>query len=142
MAFPKLLENLYLTANGEGLLEENVSKLLAIYHDHPEFTNKEQLRTSLCFTVPIEASISERSTLGSLIISGGLYVVGHFNILVKEFSGAWDYMYGEWLLYSGYEPRASFPFEVYLNDSSIDPEQKLLVDIYLPIQPLQFSSHK
>lgn len=43
-------------------------------------------------------------------------------------------MFGEWLPSSGQEPRDTSPFEVYVNDTT--PDNKQLVDIYLPVEPL------
>ncbi|HHQ0150449.1 TPA: GyrI-like domain-containing protein, partial [Listeria innocua] len=54
----------------------------------------------------------------------------------KEYPDAWDFVYGKWLPSSGYLPANSFPFEVYLNNPLEDPLQKHIVDIYIPIEPI------
>ena len=41
---------------------------------------------------------------------GGLYAVGHFEITQEQFEDAWDYMYQQWLMTSGYVPRNDCPF--------------------------------
>lgn len=134
--FPKLLERLLKYADKQKLIETGRTKFLAIYHDNPEFTMANKLRTSLCMTIPDNVLVEKNGDIGSMIIPSGKYVVGHFNIFQNEYSDAWDFMYGEWLTNSSFKPRDSFPFEVYLNDSNTDPEHKNLVDIYLPIEPL------
>ncbi|PJI08082.1 MULTISPECIES: AraC family transcriptional regulator [Clostridium] len=134
--FSKLLEKLYKYAAKQKLIEAGRTKFLAIYHDNPEFTEADKLRTSICIIIPDDVLVEENSDVGSMILSSGKYVVGHFNIFQDEFSDAWDFMYGEWLTNSGFKPRDSFPFEVYLNDPNTNPEHKILVDIYLPIEPL------
>ncbi len=74
--------------------------------------------------------------IGSMIIASGEYAVGHFEIFGSEFAAAWGYMYGEWLPNSGYQPRDTFPFELYVNDPRTHPQGKYLLDIYIPIEPL------
>jgi AraC family transcriptional regulator len=136
VAFSKLLEKLSDYANEKDLSLLGESKLLSIYHDHPEFTNEHQLRSSLCMTIPENVVIDDTSDIGNMVIPSGKYLVGHFEIFRHEYSEAWDFMYGEWLSNSGYQPRDSFPFEVYLNDPNTHPQNKHLVDIYLPIESL------
>ena len=87
-------------------------------------------------TIPNSVVIKENSDVCSMMIPSGKYVVGHFEIFQNQYSEAWDFMYGKWLSNSGYKPKDSFPFEVYLNDSNTHPQNKHLVDIYLPIEPL------
>ncbi|MCD2346806.1 AraC family transcriptional regulator [Clostridium guangxiense] len=134
--FSKLLEKLYKYADKQNLIEAGRTKFLAIYHDNPEFTEADKLTTSLCIIIPDNVLVAENSGIGSMIIPSGKYVVGHFNIFENEFSDAWDFMYSEWLTNSGFKPHDSFPFEVYLNDPNTNSEHKILVDIYLPIEPL------
>ncbi len=134
-AMPAMMEKLYGYAVSHNLLEPGKTKILSVYHDNPGLTNENQLRTSLCMSVPVEAVIGENSDIGSMNISGK-FAVGHFELFRSEFDDAWGYMYGEWLPDSGYQPRDAFPFEVYLSEPGMSPQHKQLVDIYLPIEPL------
>lgn len=132
----ELLKKLLKYANEQNFSLSEEMKLLTVYHDNPEFTEAHQLRTSLCITIPDDAIVEETSDIGSMAIPSGKYVVGHFEIFQNQYSEAWDFMYGEWLTNSGYKPRDSSPFEVYLNDPKTHSQNKHLVDIYLPIEPL------
>lgn len=134
--YPALIKTLFSHAEEQRLLVEGQNQVLAIYHDNPEFTDESQFRTSICLTVPEEKSVSEDEVLGRLWLEGGLYAVGHFQILQEQYSDAWDYMYREWLSGSGYIPRNSYPFEVYCNNPSADGQQLHCVDIYVPIKPI------
>lgn len=136
ITFSDMVEKLLKYANEQNLIEFEKTKFLTIYHDNPEFTKEEQLRTSLCMTIPDRIIIEENSDIGTMIIPSGKYVVGHFEIFQSQYSEAWDFMYGEWLSNSGYKPSEAFAFEVYLNDPNTHPENKHLVDIYLPIEYL------
>ncbi|OBZ55731.1 AraC family transcriptional regulator, partial [Bacillus cereus] len=134
IAFPKMIEKLFHYAAKQNYHVFDDIKVLTIYHDHHEFTEDYHLRTSLCITIP-EASAIETNDIGIMVIPSGKYVVGHFEIFQNEYKGAWDFLYGEWLPNSGYKPRDSYPFEVYRNDPKQHPENKHIVDIYVPIEP-------
>lgn len=99
-----LMQRLFLGAKRQNLLVKGENPILAIYHDNPEFGEKEQFRTSLCLTVPEHLKAKEDRLLGVMQLEGGKYVVGRFEIQPEQFSDAWDYMYREWLMTSGYVP--------------------------------------
>ncbi|MCM1988859.1 AraC family transcriptional regulator [Oceanirhabdus seepicola] len=136
ITFSEVLEKLFKYAKDQNLTIFEKTKVLTVYHDNPEFAKEDQLRTSLCMTIADNVVVEENSDIGSMMIPSGKYAVGHFDIFQKEYSGAWDFMYSEWLSNSGYQPRDSFAFEVYNNDPNTHPQNKHLVDIYLPIEPL------
>ncbi|OFD41336.1 AraC family transcriptional regulator [Bacillus mycoides] len=132
--FPKMIEKLFHYASEQNYHVFEDTKVLTIYHDHHEFTEDYHLRTSLCITIPDEASVGT-SDIGIMAIPSGTYAIGHFEIFQDEYKGAWNFLYGEWLPKSGYKPRDSYPFEVYKNDPRQHPEHKHIVDIYVPIEP-------
>ncbi|HHY0837472.1 TPA: AraC family transcriptional regulator [Bacillus thuringiensis] len=134
IAFPKMIEKLFHYAAEENYYVFEDTKVLTIYHDHHEFTEGNHLRTSLCITIPNESAV-ETSDIGIMVIPSGKYAVGHFEIFQDEYKGAWDFLYGEWLPNSGCKPRDSYPFEMYKNDPRQHPENKHIVDIYVPIEP-------
>lgn len=131
-----LLEKLYGFADRQNLFIPAESRFLSIFHDNHEITGENRLRTSLCMTIPDNAALAETDEIGCMVIPAGDYAVGHFEIFQSEFSAAWNYMYDEWLSNSSLQPRASFPFEMYLNNPHEHPEGKHLVKIYLPVEPL------
>ncbi len=134
-AMPAMMGKLFNFAMSQNLLGSGKTKILTIYHDNPEMTDERKLRTSLCMSIPNDALLKESDDIGSMSITGK-YAVGHFEIYQNEYGAAWDYMYGEWLLNSGYTPRDAVPFEVYVSDPNVNPGGKQLVDIYLPIEHL------
>jgi len=133
-----LVQTLFVQAKTQHLLVEGQNWVLAIYHDNPEFGEESQFRTSLCLTVPEDIPVQEDGVLGRMKLEGGLYAVGHFQIQQEQFSDAWNYMYQEWLMGSGYIPRNSYPFEVYHNNPDDDESHIIEVDIYVPIEPIHF----
>lgn len=133
-----LMQTLFDYAKNQHFLVEGQNWILAIYHDNPEFGDESQFRTSLCLTVPKDIPVKEDGVLGRMKLEGGLYAVGHFNIKQEQFSDAWNYMYHEWLMGSGYVPRDSYPFEVYLNNPNDNDSHIIKVDIYVPIESIHF----
>ena len=132
--FPKMMERLFQWAMARNLLDNN-SKPFAIYHDNPEFTEPNKLKTSICLVVKEEAKIN--NDIGKIVIPSGKYAIGHFEIVKpSDHTEAWNYIYGQWLPNSGFQPAEGYVFEMYMNDPNTHPEKKHFIDIYLPIKPL------
>jgi AraC family transcriptional regulator len=136
--FANLIQTLFVHANNQHLLVGGQNWVLAIYHNNPEFGEESQFRTSLCLTVPEDIGIHEDGVIGMMKLEGGLYAVGHFQIQQEQYSDAWNYMYQEWIMGSGYVPRNSYPFEVYRNNPNANENHIHEVDIYVPIEPILF----
>ncbi len=136
-AYAKLLHDLFKYAQKQNLLREGRNQLLAMYHDNPEFGKEEHFRTSLCLTIPDGCNAYEDGKLGVMKLEGGLYAIGHYEILKEQFEDAWDHMYQKWLMTSGYVPRNACPFEVYLNNPEEEKSHLIKVDIYVPIEPMK-----
>lgn len=136
--FPNLIRTLFGAVEKQQLLSVESNQVLAMYHDNPEFGLNEQFRTSLCLKITENMTAKEDGIVGVMKLEGGLYAVGHFEIMQDTFEDAWDFMYQEWLTGSGYVPRDAIPFEVYLNDPNEDKNHLIKVDIYVPIEPISF----
>ncbi|MBE5961284.1 MAG: AraC family transcriptional regulator [Lachnospiraceae bacterium] len=136
--YADMVQTLFEGAKKQNLLVKGQNWVLAIYHDNPEFGTESQFRTSLCLTVPDGIEVLEDGILGRMTLAGGLYAVGHFKIRQDEYSGAWDFMYQEWISKSGYVPRNADPFEVYRSIPQEGENAVHEVDIYVPIEPIRF----
>ena len=134
--FAKWMQELFRLAHKQGLIRQGENQFLVMYHDNPEFGDEKHFRTSLCITVPVGCSAKEEGKLGVTKLTGGLYAVGHYEIKPGQFEDAWDHMYRNWLMMSGYVPRNACPYEVYLNNPKEDKEGLIKVDIYVPIEPI------
>lgn len=118
------------------LFDQNVSLPLTIYHNHPDLISESTQRTSNCIIIKQNIQHVDSDEIGIMEIPSGLYGVIHFEISQNEYPNAWDFVYREWLPTSGYLPRNSFPFEVYLNNPLESPLNMHIVDIYIPIEPI------
>jgi AraC family transcriptional regulator len=124
---------LYRWAGPRGLIGEQTLHL-ATYHDDPDVTPIDKLRSSACISVPGDTTVD--GEIGLMTIPGGTFAVGHFEIAVEQFGDAWNALMGEWLPSSGYQPDDRMCYEVYLNDREKHPEKKFIVDICEPVKPL------
>ncbi|HEX3030386.1 MAG TPA: GyrI-like domain-containing protein [Clostridia bacterium] len=130
----KIIFRLFRWAEIRGFIQFQETKILSLYHDSPDITEDTKLRTSICITVPSHAETD--GDIGKMIIPGGNYVIGHFMLNADEFKPAWDFLWGEWLPESGYQPDERPCFEVYMNNPDEHLEHKSIVDIYIPVKPL------
>lgn len=132
--FHDMIGKLITYSSARGLVNGEI-KLIAIYHDNHEITEEDKLRTSLCIEVPKDTKVD--GEFGIMDLPAGKYAIGHFVLYNGEqHSNAWKYLYGEWLPDSGYQPDDGPSFEIYLNDPNTDPDNKHIIDIYLPVKPL------
>ena len=130
--FDRMFGKLFKWAGARDLINDKV-KVLTIYHNDPSITKDEKLRISVCMTAPIDIEVS--GEIGKMMVSGGKYAVGHYEVAVNEYPAAWDHLC-EWLIDSGYQPDDKPCFELYTNDPEQHPEKKCRVDIYMPVRPL------
>lgn len=128
----KMIKTLFAFATTHNLIIEDVTKVLTIYHDNPYITNSDNLRTSVAMSIPKDIVIEENGDVSSMILSGK-FAVGHFEISLKEYEEAWQYMYNN-VLIDNVEPRDAAPFELYVNEPPKNFKDKSFTDIYIPIQ--------
>jgi len=110
------------------------TKLLAVYHDNPDITEADRLRSSVCVTIPEGTAVG--GEIGKMTIPGGLFAVARFEIDKSEFGDAWQALMGGWFPESGYQPDDRMCYEVYLNDPREHPQGKFIIDICEPVKPL------
>ncbi|MCD7898542.1 MAG: AraC family transcriptional regulator [Bacteroides sp.] len=116
-----------------GLFNPGVSKTATVTHDDPSVTEIEKVRQSACIIV--DEDVKVEGEIGKLIIPGGKYAVGHFELAHHEFEKAWNTMCN-WFTRSGYQQGDGCTYELYHNDYTTHPEGKHIVDICIPVKPL------
>jgi len=127
-------ERLMRWAGPRGLLRSPEISVLAIYHDSPDVTPVDQLRSDACVAVPVGTPVD--GEVGTMTIPGGKFAVAHVEIDPSQYGEAWDRLMGDWLPRSGYQPDDRLCYELYLNNPDDHPEKKHIVDICEPIRPL------
>ncbi|MDH4197044.1 MAG: AraC family transcriptional regulator, partial [Candidatus Aminicenantes bacterium] len=74
----RAFERLFRWAGPRGLVRFPQTKALAVYHDNPEITEADKLRSSACLTVP--AGTKGEGEIGTMTIPGGLFAVARTEI--------------------------------------------------------------
>ncbi len=132
--FEGLFNKLFTWAGPRGLIQPPKTKILSVYHDSPEITDEDKLRTSICITVP--KGTPTEGEVGSMDIPGGKYAFAHFEIDADGYQEAWDSVFRVWLPDSGYQPDDRPSFELCHNNPKEHPEGKHIIDICVPVKPM------
>lgn len=128
-----MFEKLFKYATKHNLIVPNKTKVMTLYHDNPFITTEKNLRTSVAMTIPDHTEIIEEDEISTTKISGK-FGVGHFELSLKEYGEAWQYMYQEWLFKGKATPRDAVPFELYVTEPPKNFKGKSFTDIYIPIE--------
>jgi AraC family transcriptional regulator len=128
--FGRLFGRLGQWAGPRGLIGKD-TRWLAMFHDDPEVTPPEKLRVSACLSVP--AGTPGERDVNVMELPAGKCAVARFSIQGKEWSAAWNWLMGEWLPASGYQPDDRPCYEVYLSQPG---EPVMIADIVQPVKAL------
>jgi AraC family transcriptional regulator len=128
--YHKLRNKLFSWAGARGLMGGKDFKYLILYHDDPNVALSDKLRMSLCITIPPETNVD--GEIGKMEIEAAKYAIARFELTVLDFQKAWDWIYGQWLPNSGYQPDAKPYFETYPEEPKGD---KFIVDFCIPVIP-------
>lgn len=133
--YQKLYQNhrnkLFSWAGARGLLGGKDFKYLVLYHDNPNVALSDNLRMSLCITVPPDTKVD--GEIGKMEIETAKYIICRFKITEHEFQKAWDWIYGQWFPNSGYLPDDKPYFETYPEEPK---DGKFIVDFCIPVKPI------
>ena len=124
-------ENLTRWAVPKGLMESPEAKMGRLFYDSFKVTAPDKVRMSVFLTVsePFEAT----GAISGLTIDGGKCIVGSFEIESHEFEKSWTSLF-VWMNENGYKKASKNPFEIYNNDYREHPENKFIVDLYIPVE--------
>ena len=115
-----------------GLLRDpSQTMMLAIYHDDPECTPLEKLRSDAGLTVPDGTPLPDG--LEEQRIAGGRYASTVHEGPYARLGDTWARFMGEWLPASGRRLGAGPSYEVYQNTPENVPEEELRTELYVPL---------
>lgn len=133
--FENLFNRLMRWAGPRNLLRFPETKVMSVYHDNPEITDENKLRTSVCITVPEDTPVE--GDIGKMTVPGGKFAAARFELSGGDaYQDAWDFVYGSWLPESGFQPDDRLCYEMYQNSPKEHPEGIHIVDICVPVKPL------
>ena len=113
------------------LVREPDAAMIALYHDDPEATPADQLRSDAGIGVTSDARLPRE--LAEQRLPAGRYAktvhVGEY----EKLADIWARFLGEWLPESGERLGSGPSYERYVNDPRKTPKDKLVTEIYVPI---------
>lgn len=124
-------EKLIKWANSKDLMKDPEAKIGRVFYDSVKVTAPEKVRMSIFLTTnkPFKAE----GEINKLTINKGRCIVGRFEITPVEFEKSWTSLF-IWMNENGYKKSVENPFEIYHNDYRNHPENKFIVDLYIPIE--------
>lgn len=122
---------LFAWAGARGLIGGNDFKYLVLYHDNPKVALSDNLRMSLCITVPPQTKVG--GEIGKMALAAATYAICRFELKAPDFPKAWEWVYGHWLPNSGYQPDDKPYFETYPEEPK---GETYLVDFCIPVIPV------
>ena len=118
-------------AGEKGMLHDSNLRTVTIYHDNPRITEASKVRWSACFIT--DKDIIPTGEIRSITIQQGKYATGHFKIEPMLIPKAWEDMC-IWVKENRYEFNDRDYFELYSNAFQLCDEQKMAVELYIPIK--------
>ncbi|PCC74169.1 AraC family transcriptional regulator [Nannocystis exedens] len=118
-------------AGPAGLFASPAAAMVAIYYDEPEVTPPEQLRSDAGLVVP--EGVPLPAGLGEQRLPAGRYARTTHIGPYTELGDAWSRLMGGWLPRSGQRVGEGHSYEVYRNDPTNTPPERLHTELYLPL---------
>jgi len=118
------------TAGPAGLIGPE-STMIAIYHDDPETTPEEDLKSDAAVTIPAGKALPKGLT--EFRIPAGRYARATHVGPYEGLGDAWARFMGEWLPASGQRFGDGVSYEVYRNNPSNTAPDDLITDMYIPL---------
>jgi AraC family transcriptional regulator len=118
-------------AGPAGLFAGPDAAMIALYHDDPESTPADQLRSDAGVRVTSDAALPK--DLVEQRLPAGRYAKTVHVGAYDKLGDTWARFLGEWLPESGERLGSGPSYEQYVNDPRQTPKEKLLTEIYVPI---------
>ena len=124
-------ERLGALAGPAGLFERPETQLIAIYHDDPQTTAAEALRSDAGLVVAEDARLP--AGVVEQRLGGGRYACTLHVGSYKTLGDTWSRFLHGWLPSSGHRAGKGPPYEVYLNNPHDTAEDQLRTELRIPI---------
>jgi AraC family transcriptional regulator len=131
MQVGKAFEVAYTRMAAQGLAQPDM-RWMAVYYDDPFAVPEAQLQSRAGLSLPPDAA-APLPPLEPFTLGGGWSAVLRHQGPYATMRSAYQWLYGHWLVQSGYEAADRPVFEEYLNNPRDTVPDQLLSDIYLPL---------
>ncbi len=131
MQIDHAMGRLFAALSAQGIVAPD-QRMLAVFHDDPDFVPVEKLRSNACS--PVAGDVALAPPIEEMVVRGGPYARLRYRGPYADMKGAYRWLLGVWLPQSGHEPDDAPVFEAYLNSPLQVPPTELLTDIHLPLR--------
>jgi AraC family transcriptional regulator len=108
------------------------AQMIAIYHDDPAATPKDQLRSDAAISIAPGEKLPDGLT--EQRVPAGRYACAIHAGPYEQLGDTWARFMGEWLPASGHRPGTGVSHEIYLNNPGTEPDkQKLRTELCIPV---------
>jgi AraC family transcriptional regulator len=128
---PQAFERLGAIAGRAGLVHQPGMLMVAIYHDDPDSTPQNELRSDAAISVPDGVPLPEG--LAEQRIPAGRYAVAVHVGPYEQLGDAWARFMGEWLPASGQRVGTGSSYEIYRNDPRTTPKDQLVTEMHISL---------
>jgi AraC family transcriptional regulator len=118
-------------AGPAGLFARPGAAMIALYHDDPDSTPADQLRSDAAVVVPENATLP--AGLSEQRLAAGRYASTVYVGPYERLGDTWARFLGEWLPASGHRLNDGVSYEVYINNPMTTPKDQLRTEIYVPV---------
>ena len=118
-------------AGPAGLFQKPEAAMVALYHDDPESTPQDQLRSDAGIVVSTDTKLPTQ--LEEQRLPAGKYAVTLHVGPYEELGDVWQRLLGDWFPSSGHHAAETPSYELYLNDPSRTPKDQLRTEIRVPL---------
>jgi AraC family transcriptional regulator len=118
-------------ATPRGLFHNPDAFLCRIFHDSFKVTDSDKIRMSI--GILCEQDVKVEGKVAKLTIEKGRYIVGQLTIEPIEMAKSWESLF-IWMHENGYTKAEGNPMEIYRNKSTRQDDEKLIVDLLIPIK--------
>ena len=129
---PLAFERLGQIGGPAGLFQHPGAAMMAIYHDDPETTPKDQLRAEAAVVVAEHVTLPD-GLIEERIPAGRYARTVHIGPY-ENLGDAWAHFKRESLPASGHRPGRGVSYEIYRNTPMTAPKEELRTDMYVPIE--------
>jgi AraC family transcriptional regulator len=106
-------------------------RMVGIYYDDPGVVAEAALRSKA--GVVLARTVEVAAPVALTVVRGGPYAVLRHKGPYADMAGAYQWLYGEWLVQSGREAADAPVFEEYLNNPKDTAPSELVTEICLPL---------
>lgn len=119
-------------ARRAGLFNHPGAAMIAIYHDDPESTPVDKLRSDAAIVVPENTKIPDGLTERRL--PAGRYACTIHIGPYERLPDTWSKLMGEWIPANNLRIVDGESYELYLNDPTTTPKEQLRTEICVPVE--------